>query len=116
MTIGERLKEERSRLGFSQTDFASLGGVGKTTQINYEKNNGSPDAKYLTAVAEIGVDVLYVVTGKRDRVTSDALAEDESTLLNHYRSMPENDRAAVRRMTSAMAESAGRYQIKKEHS
>ena len=32
MAIGYRLKEERSRLGISQTDLAHVGGVGKTTQ------------------------------------------------------------------------------------
>ena len=55
MAIGDRLKEERSRLGFSQTDLAGVGGVGKTTQINYEKGERSPDAGYLAAVAGKGV-------------------------------------------------------------
>ncbi|MCQ4314458.1 XRE family transcriptional regulator [Stutzerimonas zhaodongensis] len=111
MAIGERLKEERSRLGFSQTDFGALAGVGKTTQINYEKGNGSPSADYLAAIAEKGVDVLYVVTGTRAAVTADGLSSEESEVLNHYRSMPDSDRAAIRRMSSALAESAGRYVI-----
>lgn len=63
--FGGRLKEERSRLSMSQIELATIGGVGKTTQINYEKGARNPDASYLTAVAEAGVDVLYVLTGER---------------------------------------------------
>lgn len=64
-TIGERLKEERERLGLSQPAFAALGGAGKHSQINYEANRRSPDGEYLSAVAKHGVDVLYVLTGQR---------------------------------------------------
>lgn len=63
-TFGNRLKSERTRLAMSQTTLASIGGVGKTTQINYEKGLRSPDATYLAAVAKAGVDILYVVTGR----------------------------------------------------
>lgn len=109
MKIGERLKEERTRLGLNQTDFAAVAKVSKTTQFNYEKGERSPDADYLVAVAEAGVDVLYLLTGKRMPATADSLGADESEVLNNYRSLPDSDRAAVRRMTSALAESAGRY-------
>lgn len=49
----------------SQTDFGALGGVQKRAQINYESGSRSPDAEYLSAIAAAGVDVLYVLTGKR---------------------------------------------------
>ena len=52
MGIGERLKEERERLGFSQTEFAAVAGASKNSQYNYEKGERSPDAAYLAAVAE----------------------------------------------------------------
>lgn len=64
-TLSSRLREERTRLGLSQVEFGRLGGVGKHAQINYEAGRRTPDASYLTAVAEIGVDVLYVLTGVR---------------------------------------------------
>ena len=83
MTIGARLMEERNRLGMNQTDFAARGGVGKATQINYEKGERSPDADYLGAVAKVGVDVLYVVTGTRS--SSASLSEAESELLTRLR-------------------------------
>ena len=37
-TIGQRLKEERERLGLNQTDFGLIGGVKKLAQLNYEKD------------------------------------------------------------------------------
>ncbi len=113
MGLGDRLKEERERLGANQTDFAALAGVSKNSQFNYEKGDRSPDATYLEAIAAAGVDVLYVVTGHRAGLSEAGLAEDESTLLNHYRAMPESDRAAVRRMTSALADSAANASTKK---
>jgi phage repressor protein C with HTH and peptisase S24 domain len=64
-TFGGRLKEERARLSMSQTELAAIGGVGKTTQINYEKDARSPDAAYLSALARAGVDVQYLLTGHR---------------------------------------------------
>lgn len=67
----------------NQTEFSQLGGVGKTTQINYEKGERFPDAAYLAAVASVGVDVLYVVTGKRDGGAS--LSPPENELLTRLR-------------------------------
>lgn len=64
-TIGKRLKEERNRLGLSQEKLALAGGVQKRTQINYEANERSPDSDYLALIAQIGVDVNYILTGVR---------------------------------------------------
>ena len=65
MVIGGRLKEERERIGLSQTALAQIGGVGKTTQIKYEKGTSSPDSSYLSAVADEGIDIFYVLKGQR---------------------------------------------------
>lgn len=64
-TIGERLREERDRLGLSQTAFAELGGAGKHSQINYEADRRKPDATYLAALAQAGADITYILTGHR---------------------------------------------------
>lgn len=103
MTIGERLKEERSRLGLSQTDLGAAGGVGKTTQINYEKGTGTPDAKYLAAVEELGVDVLYVVTGRRVPVSNQLIAIDELEMVLNVRGLLSEDREAVKRLMLAFS-------------
>lgn len=62
---GERLKEERERLGISQADFAKACGVGRTAQFNYESGKRSPDGNYLHAASELGVDTGYVLFGDR---------------------------------------------------
>lgn len=64
--VGRRLREERERLGLSQTEFGRQGGVTKQAQINYESDKRSPSTDYLAKVAELGVDILYVVTGRRE--------------------------------------------------
>lgn len=108
MTIGDRLKKERSRLGLSQTDLGAAGGVGKTTQINYEKGTGSPDARYLFAISELGVDVLYVVTGVETPRPVEGLTVGEERLVKRYRTLPEGDQQAVDRIVGAMWEIAVR--------
>ncbi|HGM7876730.1 TPA: helix-turn-helix domain-containing protein [Pseudomonas aeruginosa] len=61
--IGPRLKSERTRLGFNQTDFGAIGGVQKQAQIKYEKGMRIPGADYLAAIAKAGADVQYIITG-----------------------------------------------------
>ncbi|TAM72327.1 XRE family transcriptional regulator [bacterium] len=64
-TTGNRLREERQRLGKTQLSFAVLCGVRKRAQINYEQDKRKPDSAYLEAVAAAGADVTYVLTGRR---------------------------------------------------
>lgn len=65
MSVGERLKEERERLKLSQTSFAEIAGVHRKSQANYETDERMPDLTYIQALiaADIGVDVLYVISG-----------------------------------------------------
>jgi len=65
VSLGERLREERERLGMSQTQFGDLAQVTKKSQMLYEGDQRSPKADYLTAIASQGVDVQYVLTGNR---------------------------------------------------
>ncbi|WZJ20342.1 hypothetical protein AADV58_10285 [Azonexus hydrophilus] len=48
----------------SQEAFGQIGGVGRQSQINYEKGERSPDATYLAGLAQAGHDVLYILTGQ----------------------------------------------------
>ncbi|WP_304351038.1 helix-turn-helix domain-containing protein [Comamonas testosteroni] len=84
MGIGARLREERERLGLNQEGFGQLGGVRKQAQLLYEKDERRPDSDYLAAVAAAGVDVLFVLTGRRQ---SDLPAGDasEQLLLENFR-------------------------------
>lgn len=113
LNIGERLKEERVRLGYNQGDFAAIAGVAKTSQFNYEKGERSPDAAYLAAIAEKGADVLYIVTGERKPLPTDSINAAEADLLKHYRQLPHEDQSHTQRMVTALAEMAGRYEVTK---
>ena len=64
-SFGQRLREERERLGIKVTDFGTQAGVQKNAQINYEADRRSPDSNYLSAAAKQGVDIYYVLTGRR---------------------------------------------------
>lgn len=107
MKIGERLKEERKRLGLNQADFAALLGASKTSQFNYEKGDRSPDAIFLAAAAEQGVDVLYVVTGVRAEQAAFGLDDHEAELLNAFRNMPKQQQEAFLLLSSSIASSSG---------
>ena len=65
VSFGERLREERERMGLTQTDFGDLAGVTKKTQMLYESGDRSPKADYLSAIGTVGVDVEYLLTGNR---------------------------------------------------
>jgi len=63
--LHKRLQEERRRLEINQDEFAEIGGVKRRAQINYESGDRCPDGHYFSAIAAIGADVQYILTGKR---------------------------------------------------
>lgn len=95
MPIGDRLRSERERLGLSQTEFGQSAGVGRKSQFNYESDERLPDAAYLAAVAGLGVDVRYVITGRRDYSPPPTLSSEERTLLELWRAASHDTRKAA---------------------
>jgi hypothetical protein len=81
----------------------TIGGVGKTTQINYEKDERSPDARYLAAVKPLGVDVYYVLAGEHFPVSPDQLSPYELEVLSYLKELTDYDKETLRRMAHAMA-------------
>jgi DNA-binding XRE family transcriptional regulator len=71
-SVGERIAEERARLGLTQAEVADFGAVTRRTQINYETGARAPDAAYLKALENAGFDALYILVGRRE--SSDANA------------------------------------------
>src|SRR5487761_2591196 len=63
-SIGVRLGSERHRLDLTQDELAKIGGVSRRAQARYESNRHSPTAAYLSAAAEAGLDVAYILTGR----------------------------------------------------
>ncbi|EJK6089269.1 helix-turn-helix domain-containing protein [Pseudomonas aeruginosa] len=104
LPIGERLSDERKRLGYNQSDFSALAGITRKTLFGYESGERAPDALALAAWAKSGLDVLYVVTGQRQGVPAPApaqeqeapLAPDERILLDNYRHSPPDAQAALK--------------------
>ncbi|NTY35655.1 helix-turn-helix domain-containing protein [Burkholderia diffusa] len=93
MGIGARLKEERMRIGLSQAEIAALGGLSNKTQLGYESDVRSPDANYLAALAKVGVDVQYVITG--ERAAQSALPQDVVDVVDSFLQLNDIGRAAI---------------------
>ena len=105
MNIGERLREERERLDFSQSALADIAGVKRNAQGNYERGERLPDVAYLAAAAGVGVDIKYVVTGVRDMVDMTAL---EQAMLTAFRNAsPEIQGAALNVLLSGRGDRTG---------
>lgn len=92
MTTGERLRDERKRMGLSQSGMGERAGVTKMSQINYEKDARAPDATYLAAIAAAGADIQYILTGTP---SAQALTRDEVELLAAFRAAPLAVKAAA---------------------
>ncbi|MCW5125853.1 helix-turn-helix domain-containing protein [Burkholderia cenocepacia] len=98
--IGSRLRDERLRIGLSQDEFATVGGVARRSQSAYESDERAPDAAYLLAVREIGVDIGYVLTGERfagGEAAPEAGARDadEAEVLAMYRQLNDTGKASL---------------------
>ena len=63
--FGERLVTERQRLGLSARAMAQAGGVSPASQSFYESSDRVPDARYLSAIEDVGVDVRFILLGER---------------------------------------------------
>ncbi|RAM61268.1 helix-turn-helix domain-containing protein [Herbaspirillum rubrisubalbicans] len=88
----ERLKLERKRLGLSQEKFASLGGVTRDAQMNYENGSRKPDSGYLQGLFEAGVDIVFLFSGSP---STEVLEDDEKELLNGYRTIDVRTKARI---------------------
>ncbi|MCO1398570.1 helix-turn-helix transcriptional regulator [Burkholderia cenocepacia] len=94
------MRDERLRIGLSQDEFATVGGVARRSQSAYESDERAPDAAYLLAVREIGVDIGYVLTGKRFAAgeaapEAGARDADEAEVLAMYRQLNDTGKASL---------------------
>ena len=121
-----RLKEERTRLGLSQSVLAESLGVTKWTVINYERpgGRGTPiPADLLSACARLGMDVQYIITGvpsaNMNRVAEEAgtyrverkgpaaLSKEEQRLLEKYRRLKPQQRTHAQAIVSTLVSTEG---------
>jgi transcriptional regulator with XRE-family HTH domain len=106
--VGERLREERERLGLNQTEFGVLLGVSRGTQKNYELGASSLDLRYVAALEEQGADAAYILTGRRSTPIGQLFTAAEEELIKQFRSITEEDQKAIRRFLQAMADDAAK--------
>lgn len=104
--VGDRLREERERLGLNQTDFGTLLGVSRGTQKNYELGANSLDLRYVSSLTEHNVDAGYVLSGRRSPPPGEGLDPVEADLVEHFRRLPPDDQKTVRRIVRSMAAEA----------
>lgn len=100
MNFGARLGEERRRLGLKQAEFAALVGTDVPKQSLYENGKRELRADYLARLAEAGIDVVYVLTGRR--AEGEWLSGEASELLSAYLALPADMQRAVGDLARAM--------------
>lgn len=96
--LGARLKKERERLGLTQPAFADVAGAKKRTLIDWEQDVSSPTAVQLAALAAVGVDALYVLTGSSADI--DAF---ERRLIDSYRRCNSDQKAHLLEQAALLA-------------
>ena len=100
---GERLRQERSRLGLSQKDFAALFGKKNMVVMRYEKGERVMGQDDLEALHAAGVDVYYLITGERNQ--PDLLSDEAKKLLTLWDSVEPSQRDTLMTLLRNFAES-----------
>ena len=72
-SIGQRLREERKRLSLTQAELGKTGHVTRESQRNYEMDKRSPNNIYWQAMAKLGIDIQYVLTGEASLNTDEVI-------------------------------------------
>jgi transcriptional regulator with XRE-family HTH domain len=102
MSFGARLKEERKRLGLKQAEFAALVGTDVPKQSLYENGHRTLRAGYLARIEPAGVDLLYVLTGRRSEGVP--LGDDAGAFLALYLGLPDALRGQVERLVGDLSD------------
>lgn len=100
---GERLRQERSRLGLSQKDFAALFGKKNMAVMRYEKGERVMGQDDLESLHAAGVDVYYLITGERTQ--PDLLSDEAKELLKLWDVVEPNQRETLMTLVRNFAES-----------
>lgn len=115
--FAKRLKEIRTSMNLTMSEFSDLGDVGATTQGAYEKESDDerryPDVRYLLNLKSHGVDIHYLLTGEKspDNVISPQTLE----IINAYENADEDHKAIFEATAKACAvKPKGRVDKKKD--
>lgn len=80
--VGNRLRDERERLGLSQAEAGAMAGVSREMWGRYERG-ALPGGEVFVLLGSTEMDVLYIITGQRSQPL--ASSPDEEMLMGAYR-------------------------------
>ena len=92
-SIGERLKEERKRLGLSQMELCELTGITRKTLFSYETGERSPNVLFLSALFDHDVD--YILKGELDRLRPSLLKKIQDAAESAFQMVNSTDIAVT---------------------
>ena len=84
-SISARLAQERKRLGLEQTEVCKIIDISIPTLSRYENGKRFPDLALSKRLSELGYDITYVITGKRENESFSDLTNEEIQWLELYR-------------------------------
>ena len=92
--FGNRLKEQRKKMGLTQVAAAQKAGIERETWGKYERGVFLPSGDVLISFLNIGIDVsaLFSVS---DRQPENLLAQDEQELLANYRQTTDSGKFVI---------------------
>jgi len=95
-SLGDRLRSERKRLGWSQEEAGVHLGVGRSALASYEVGRSCPDAELLELAREHGMDAWYLLTGHRSQEAAIDMLDERlfaTTLRAVHQFLEENELA-----------------------
>lgn len=87
---GERLRQERERLGYTPQQIAQLLGVPLDVYERFESGEADPGIYRMPRLSACGFDILYIMTTERHLVV-----EEENELLARFRDLSSRGRASI---------------------
>ena len=88
--IGQRLKEERERLGYTELQIAQLLGIPLEQYERFELGEGDPGIFRMPRLSAIGFDILFIITEERH-----IPGLEEGELLKRFRSLSLKGRISI---------------------
>lgn len=88
--IGERLSQERERLGYTQLQIAQLLGISQEDYIAQESGKKDPGMFSMTKLYACGFDIMFILTAERYRPV-----QEESELLRRFRELSLKGRNSI---------------------
>ena len=115
--IGTRIKEERERVRLTQAALADAIGVTSRSIINWEMGTAQPPASALAAIANHGMDVLYILTNQRSQPVApqELLPEGDRIFLDNLHAAPAEVQRGVKITLDAFAHHGGTADTSTHH-